>query len=49
VRYVIVAWAVVKFTVKLRHPDAVHHIGLVDFITRLPSNTQLVRVTYAYV
>jgi len=41
-RYVILVWGLIKFTAKLRRPDAVHHVGLMDFIARAPSNIQLV-------
>jgi len=41
-RYVILVWGLIKLTAKWRHPDAVHHVGLVDFLSRLPSNRQLV-------
>ena len=44
-RYVILVWGLAKFTAKIRRSDAVHHIGLLDFITRVPSNCQLVRST----
>ena len=42
-RYIILVWGLVKFTTKLRRPDAVHHVGVLDFLARLPSNRQLVR------
>ena len=42
-RWTILVWGLVKFTAKLRRPDAVHHIGLLNFLTRVPSNRQLVR------
>jgi len=48
-RYIILVWGLVKFTAKLRRPDAVHHIGLIDFITRVPSNSQLVRNLSPYI
>jgi len=41
-RYVLLVWGVVKLTAKLRRPDTVHHVGLVDFLARVPSNRQLV-------
>jgi len=41
-RYIVLIWGLVKFTAKLRHPDAVHHVGLFDFLARVPSNRQLV-------
>ena len=41
-RYIVLVWGLLKFTAKLRRSDAVHHIGLIDFLTRSPSNRQLV-------
>jgi len=41
-RYVLLVWGLVKLTSKLRHPDAVHHVGLLEFLARVPSNRQLV-------
>ena len=43
-RYVLLIWGLVKFTAKLRCPDADHHIGLLEFLARVPSNRQLVRL-----
>ena len=42
--YVVLVWGLVKLTAKLRRPDAVHHVGLVEFLARAPSNRQLVRI-----
>ena len=47
-RYLVLVWGLYKMTAKLRHPGVVHHVGLLDFLARVPSNRQLV-CTYTYI
>lgn len=37
------AWGVNKFTKKLLRPNAINNNELVDFISRVPDNEELVR------
>nr|XP_054756528.1 multiple C2 and transmembrane domain-containing protein 1-like isoform X1 [Lytechinus pictus] len=40
-RYLILAWGINKFTKKIRKPHAIPNNELLDFLSRLPSDTQL--------
>ncbi len=42
-RYLLLAWGVNKFTKKLIRPWAINNNELVDFISRVPDNEELVR------
>uniref|UniRef100_A0A3Q3VW59 C2 domain-containing protein n=1 Tax=Mola mola TaxID=94237 RepID=A0A3Q3VW59_MOLML len=41
-RYIVLAWGVNKFTKKLRNPYAIDNNELLDFLSRVPSNVQVV-------
>ncbi|XP_064650930.1 multiple C2 and transmembrane domain-containing protein 1-like isoform X5 [Lineus longissimus] len=41
VRYLIVAWGINKFTKKLRAPNAINNNELLDFLSRIPSDKEL--------
>ncbi|XP_071503823.1 multiple C2 and transmembrane domain-containing protein 1-like [Diadema antillarum] len=40
-RYLILAWGINKFTKKIRKPHAIPNNELLDFLSRIPSDTQL--------
>jgi hypothetical protein len=42
-RYILMLWGVNKFTKKLLRPKAVNNNELIDFISRVPDNEELVR------
>ena len=42
-RYIIMGWGVNKFTKKILRPNAINNNELVDFISRVPDNEELVR------
>ncbi|XP_060762933.1 multiple C2 and transmembrane domain-containing protein 1 isoform X1 [Neoarius graeffei] len=42
-RYIILAWGVNKFTKKLRNPYAIDNNELLDFLSRVPSDVQVVQ------
>uniref|UniRef100_A0AAY5KWQ6 C2 domain-containing protein n=1 Tax=Esox lucius TaxID=8010 RepID=A0AAY5KWQ6_ESOLU len=44
-RYIILAWGVNKFTKKLRDPYTIDNNELLDFLSRVPSDVQVVGVT----
>lgn len=41
-RYLVLAWGINKFTKKLRSPDAIPNNELLDFLSRVPDNEELV-------
>uniref|UniRef100_A0A8C8ESJ7 C2 domain-containing protein n=1 Tax=Oncorhynchus tshawytscha TaxID=74940 RepID=A0A8C8ESJ7_ONCTS len=45
-RYVILIWGVNKFTKKLRNPYAIDNNEILDFLKRVPSDVQKVRVQF---
>ncbi|XP_024909659.1 multiple C2 and transmembrane domain-containing protein 1-like isoform X1 [Cynoglossus semilaevis] len=42
-RYIVLAWGVNKFTKKLRDPYTIDNNELLDFLSRVPSDVQVVR------
>ncbi|XP_068191681.1 multiple C2 and transmembrane domain-containing protein 1 isoform X2 [Antennarius striatus] len=42
-RYVVLAWGVNKFTKKLRNPFAINNNELLDFLSRVPSDVQVMQ------
>jgi hypothetical protein len=40
-RYIILAWGINKFTKKLRAPNAINNNELLDYLSRVPSDKQL--------
>ena len=44
-RYLALAWGVNKFTKKLRAPNAIDNNELLDYLSRVPSDRELVRST----
>uniref|UniRef100_A0A8C1KUU0 Multiple C2 domains, transmembrane 1a n=1 Tax=Cyprinus carpio TaxID=7962 RepID=A0A8C1KUU0_CYPCA len=46
-RYIVLAWGVNKFTKKLRDPYSIDNNELLDFLSRVPSDVQVVGNTYA--
>uniref|UniRef100_A0A4W5NBF7 Multiple C2 and transmembrane domain containing 2 n=1 Tax=Hucho hucho TaxID=62062 RepID=A0A4W5NBF7_9TELE len=46
-RYIIFIWGVNKFTKKLRNPYAIDNNEILDFIKRVPSDVQKVRVQFS--
>jgi len=45
-RYLALAWGVNKFTKKLRAPNAIDNNELLDYLSRVPSDRELVRSTF---
>ena len=41
-RWIILAWGLNKFTKKLRKPNAIDNNEVLDFISRVPDNEELV-------
>jgi len=48
IRYIALAWGINKFTKKLRAPNAIDNNELLDYLSRVPSDRELVRYTYVY-
>jgi len=44
IRLIIIIWAINKFSKKLRNPHYVDNNELLDFLSRVPSNKDMVRV-----
>ena len=44
-RYIVLAWGINKFTKKLRSPYAIDNNELLDYLSRVPSDKELVRRT----
>ena len=44
-RYIIIGWGMNKFSKKLLRPNAINNNELVDFISRVPDNEEMVRET----
>jgi len=42
-RYLALAWGINKFTKKLRAPNAIDNNELLDYLSRVPSDRELVR------
>uniref|UniRef100_A0A8C1HPG6 Multiple C2 and transmembrane domain containing 1 n=1 Tax=Cyprinus carpio carpio TaxID=630221 RepID=A0A8C1HPG6_CYPCA len=45
-RYIVLAWGVNKFTKKLRDPYSIDNNELLDFLSRVPSDVQVVGIPY---
>uniref|UniRef100_A0A8C2K6D3 Multiple C2 and transmembrane domain containing 1 n=1 Tax=Cyprinus carpio TaxID=7962 RepID=A0A8C2K6D3_CYPCA len=45
-RYIVLAWGVNKFTKKLRDPYSIDNNELLDFLSRVPSDVQVVCIPY---
>uniref|UniRef100_A0A671KE47 C2 domain-containing protein n=1 Tax=Sinocyclocheilus anshuiensis TaxID=1608454 RepID=A0A671KE47_9TELE len=45
-RYIVLAWGVNKFTKKLRDPYSIDNNELLDFLSRVPSDVQMVGIPY---
>ncbi len=45
-RYVILGWGLNKFTKKLRKPNAIENNEVMDFISRVPDDEELVKLLY---
>uniref|UniRef100_A0A8C2FVS3 Multiple C2 domains, transmembrane 1a n=1 Tax=Cyprinus carpio TaxID=7962 RepID=A0A8C2FVS3_CYPCA len=45
-RYIVLAWGVNKFTKKLRDPYSIDNNELLDFLSRVPSDIQVVGIPY---
>jgi len=43
-RYLALAWGINKFTKKLRAPNAIDNNELLDYLSRVPSDRELVRL-----
>jgi len=43
IRYLIIAWGINKFTKKLRAPNAIPNNELVDYLSRVPSDKELIQ------
>ena len=48
-RYLLLAWGVNKFTKKIRKPNAISNNELVDFLSRIPSDPEVVCTRYTRV
>lgn len=42
-RYIVLAWGINKFTKKIRNPNAIDNNELMDFLSRVPDNTQCLK------
>lgn len=42
-RYIILAWGINKFTKKIRSPNAIDNNELIDFLSRVPDNSQCIK------
>jgi len=42
IRYIILVWGVNKFTKKLRSPNAIDNNEILDYLSRVPSDKELV-------
>ena len=45
IRYLLLAWGINKFTKKIRKPNAIPNNEALDFLSRVPSDPELVSVT----
>ncbi|KAK6178984.1 hypothetical protein SNE40_011446 [Patella caerulea] len=43
IRFLLIAWGINKFTKKLRKPDAIPNNELLDFLSRVPSDSELIQ------
>lgn len=44
-KFLLLAWGINKFTKKIRKPNAVDNNELADFLSRIPSDVQVVRLS----
>jgi len=43
IRYLLLAWGINKFTKRIRKPNSISNNELLDFLSRVPSDPEVVR------